>query len=219
MNILHLPLFLCLIASAASCHSMPTKQISPRPPVKLGVEVLFEKQLDLIRGKHVGLITNPTGLDAKLDSIMHSPVEMTIKSDGKWRLDFEGASRWGWHTFNAHHVAFTSGLWVAMCQTLVPTQRINDGAYLATELHMPKGTWCNPDDRRTGHAYAWHFLVSGWSALWRGLSQAYFSRGYLEETKLFEGCARISIVIVCWCFQKSPKSKFEPFCFVFDNDD
>jgi acetone carboxylase alpha subunit len=69
-----------------------------------------------------------------------------------------------------------------MCQTLVPTQRINDGAYFATEMHLPKGTWCNPDDRRTGHAYAWHFLVSGWSALWRGLSQSYYSRGYLEET-------------------------------------
>jgi len=118
---------------------------------------------------------------AKLDSIMHSPCEMTIKADGKWRLDFEGASRWGWHTFNAHQVAFTSGIWVMMCQTLVPTQRINDGAYFATEFHLPKGTWCNPDDRRTGHAYAWHFLVSGWSALWRGLSQSYFSRGYLEE--------------------------------------
>ncbi|MEM5373182.1 hydantoinase B/oxoprolinase family protein, partial [Paraburkholderia azotifigens] len=118
---------------------------------------------------------------AKLDSIMHSPVEMTIKADGKWRLDFEGASRWGWHTFNAHQVAFTSGIWVMMCQTLVPTQRINDGAYFATEFRLPKGTWCNPDDRRTGHAYAWHFLVSGWAALWRGLSQSYFSRGYLEE--------------------------------------
>jgi acetone carboxylase, alpha subunit len=118
---------------------------------------------------------------AKLDSIMHSPCEMTIKPDGKWRLDFEGASRWGWHTFNAHQVAFTSGIWVMMCQTLVPTQRINDGAYYATEFHLPKGTWCNPDDRRTGHAYAWHFLVSGWAALWRGLSQSYFSRGYLEE--------------------------------------
>jgi len=118
---------------------------------------------------------------AKLDSIMHSPCEMTIKADGKWRLDFEGASRWGWHTFNAHQVAFTSGIWVMMCQTLVPTQRINDGAYFATEFRLPKGTWCNPDDRRTGHAYAWHFLVSGWAALWRGLSQSYFSRGYLEE--------------------------------------
>ena len=68
-----------------------------------------------------------------------------------------------------------------MTQTLVPTQRINDGAYFGTEFHLPKGAWMNPDDRRTGHAYAWHFLVSGWSAMWRALSQAYFSRGYLEE--------------------------------------
>ena len=28
------------------------------------------------------------------------PCEMTIA--GRRRLDFEGASRWGWHTFNAH---------------------------------------------------------------------------------------------------------------------
>jgi uncharacterized protein YbbC (DUF1343 family) len=41
-----------------------------RQPVKLGVEVLFEKRLDLVRGKHVGLITNPTGLDSRLDSII-----------------------------------------------------------------------------------------------------------------------------------------------------
>jgi len=54
---------------------------------------------------------------AKLDSIMHSPCEMTIRQDGSWKLDFEGASRWGWHTFNAHQVAFTSGIWVMMCQT------------------------------------------------------------------------------------------------------
>src|SRR5262249_297686 len=33
-------------------------------------EVLFEKRLDLIRGKHVGLITNPSGLDSKLNSII-----------------------------------------------------------------------------------------------------------------------------------------------------
>lgn len=118
---------------------------------------------------------------AKIDSIMHAPCEMTIRPDGTWRLDFEGCSRWGWHSYNAHQVAFTSGIWVMMSQTLVPTQRINDGAYFGTEFRLPKGAWCNPDDRRTGHAYAWHFLVSGWSALWRGLSQAYFSRGYLEE--------------------------------------
>lgn len=118
---------------------------------------------------------------AKLDTIMHSPVEITIGKDANWRLDFEGASRWGWHSYNANTCSFTSGIWVMMTQTLIPTSRINDGAYFGTTFHLPKGTWMNPDDRRTGHAYAWHFLVSGWSALWRGLSQAYYSRGYIEE--------------------------------------
>ncbi|MBI4622362.1 MAG: DUF1343 domain-containing protein [Verrucomicrobia bacterium] len=38
--------------------------------MKLGVDVLFEKHLDLIRGKRVGLITNPTGVDGALGSII-----------------------------------------------------------------------------------------------------------------------------------------------------
>jgi len=54
----------------AGCQIMPSPHSAQPPPVKLGVEVLFEKHLDLIRGKHVGLITNPTGLDSKLDSII-----------------------------------------------------------------------------------------------------------------------------------------------------
>jgi len=49
---------------------MPTSNSSARPPVKTGVEVLFAKHLDLIRGKRVGLITNPTGVDRNLDSIV-----------------------------------------------------------------------------------------------------------------------------------------------------
>ena len=117
----------------------------------------------------------------KMNSIMHAPCEMTIRPNATWRLNFEGASRWGWHSFNANQVAFTSGIWVMLTQTLVPTARINDGAYYATEFKLPKGTWMNPDDRRTAHAYAWHFLVSGWSGIWRGMSQSYFARGYLEE--------------------------------------
>jgi uncharacterized protein YbbC (DUF1343 family) len=52
----------------AGCQSMPTKNSSARLPVKTGVEVLFAKHLDLIRGKRVGLITNPTGVDSQLES-------------------------------------------------------------------------------------------------------------------------------------------------------
>ncbi len=64
--------FICVLSAAllAGCHSMPTQNVATQPPVKLGVEVLFEKHLDLIRGKRVGLITNPTGVDSHLDSII-----------------------------------------------------------------------------------------------------------------------------------------------------
>lgn len=118
---------------------------------------------------------------AKIDTIMHSPSEITIRGDGTWRLDFEGSSRWGWHTYNAHQVSFTSGIWVMMTQTLIPSEMINDGAAYGTEFRLPKGTWMNPDDRRVAFSYSWHFLVSSWTALWRGLSRSYFGRGYLEE--------------------------------------
>jgi len=38
--------------------------------VKPGAEVLFEKHLDLIRGKRLGLLTNPSGVDSRLDSLV-----------------------------------------------------------------------------------------------------------------------------------------------------
>src|SRR5690625_2101875 len=38
--------------------------------LKLGVEVLLEEQKELIEDKRVGLITNPTGVDQDLDSIV-----------------------------------------------------------------------------------------------------------------------------------------------------
>jgi uncharacterized protein YbbC (DUF1343 family) len=38
--------------------------------MKLGIEVLFEQRFDLIRGQRIGLITNPTGVDGALRSIV-----------------------------------------------------------------------------------------------------------------------------------------------------
>ena len=62
---------LCLAAAfLASCQTTPQKSSGKRQAVKLGVEVLFEQRLDLLRGKRVGLITNPTGVDSHLDSII-----------------------------------------------------------------------------------------------------------------------------------------------------
>jgi uncharacterized protein YbbC (DUF1343 family) len=38
--------------------------------MKLGVDVLFDSQLDLLRGKRIGLITNPTGVDGRFRSLV-----------------------------------------------------------------------------------------------------------------------------------------------------
>lgn len=38
--------------------------------MKTGIDVLLEKQLNLLRGRRVGLITNPTGVTARLESIV-----------------------------------------------------------------------------------------------------------------------------------------------------
>jgi uncharacterized protein YbbC (DUF1343 family) len=74
---------ICLFAVLlAGCQTMRTPKSTQRLPVKLGVEVLFEKHPELVRGKNVGLITNPTGLDSQLDSIIeifraHPEVKLT----------------------------------------------------------------------------------------------------------------------------------------------
>lgn len=50
---------LLLVCSAA---------LLPQPKVKLGIDVLKERNFDVLKGKRVGLITNPTGVDQNLRS-------------------------------------------------------------------------------------------------------------------------------------------------------
>ncbi len=49
--------------------------------VKTGIEVLRDRQFDLLQGKRVGLVTNPTGVDSHLRStidILHEHVNLTL---------------------------------------------------------------------------------------------------------------------------------------------
>jgi len=56
-----LPLLLCLALAPSS----PAPQAQPRK-VRLGIEVLLDERIDLVAGKRVGLITNPSGVDGDL---------------------------------------------------------------------------------------------------------------------------------------------------------
>lgn len=51
--------------------------------VKLGNEVFLEKHLDWVEGKRVGLITNPTGINSRLESVVdifmnHPAIQLTV---------------------------------------------------------------------------------------------------------------------------------------------
>ncbi|NIO47815.1 MAG: DUF1343 domain-containing protein [Candidatus Aminicenantes bacterium] len=64
-------LTVALIIIAPACKNekdavLPHKQKNVIP----GIEVFFESRLDLVRGKRVGLITNPTGVDSNLKSVI-----------------------------------------------------------------------------------------------------------------------------------------------------
>lgn len=52
--------------------SGPSPEVVPVLPVKSGLEVLLDKRLDLLEGKRVGLITNPTGVDRSLRSAIEA---------------------------------------------------------------------------------------------------------------------------------------------------
>jgi len=60
-----------IIILASSCKNerdvvIPYKQNNVKP----GIEVFLESHLDLVKGKRVGLITNPTGVNSNLESII-----------------------------------------------------------------------------------------------------------------------------------------------------
>ena len=64
-------LFLFLIPAAmimTGCQAEPSKANQPR--VKTGLEVLIDRDFDVLQGKRVGLITNATGVDHNLLSIV-----------------------------------------------------------------------------------------------------------------------------------------------------
>ncbi|MBI1987141.1 MAG: hydantoinase B/oxoprolinase family protein [Nitrospinae bacterium] len=118
---------------------------------------------------------------AAVNSLMNCPLEMRIGVDCSFELDVDGAGKWGYHSFNCTPSGLQGGLWVALCQTLIPNDKVNDGAYLATRFNTPYGTWANPDNPAVSNTLSWMFLIPCFTGMFHGLSTAFVARGYLEE--------------------------------------
>ena len=114
--------------------------------------------------------------------IVHAPLETTVNEDGSLEFDLEGANRWGFHPFNGAPSPLQAGLWVGLTETLIPGEKINDGAFFATDFHFPEGTWTNPQNSEVAHSLSWYTTNPTWSGLYRQICQAYHARGIVEET-------------------------------------
>lgn len=115
------------------------------------------------------------------DMMMHAPVSMEVKEDGFLSVSFEGANAWDYHSFNCAPSPMQGGLWVQMTQHFFNSDKINDGAYFASGLTLPYGSWCNPDFEKVSTTLTWFFLIPGFSGVIRSIGRAYFARGYLED--------------------------------------
>lgn len=125
---------------------------------------------------------------ARKDTLMHAPLRMTVGGDGRLALSFDGANQWDYHSFNCAPSPMQGAMWVQLTQTLWNSDKINDGAYFASSIDLPRGSWCNPDYEKVSTTLTWFFLIPGFTGFIRSLARAYFARGFLEEISASYPC-------------------------------
>ncbi len=126
---------------------------------------------------------------ARRDFLMHSPFEVRIGGDGTYELDMDGTSAWGHHSLNCTPSAMQGAIWVTFTQTLICSDKVNDGAYLALKTNFPELTMSNMGDVGGSTAAAWGFLIPAFTGFPRTLSRALQSRGFIEEVIGAYACA------------------------------
>jgi N-methylhydantoinase B/acetone carboxylase alpha subunit len=137
---------------------------------------------------HAGFVDLSYGADkgrmpdyAAVDTLQNCPLEITVKADGRMTLDLDGANKWGYHCFNSTPTAMQAGLWVGLTQTVIPNDKVNDGAYLATQTRIPPGTWADPQNPHCSNALSWISFLAALTGLFKSISTGFAARGFLEE--------------------------------------
>jgi len=120
----------------------------------------------------------PLGNENKLYSI---PLELKIRDDGHMHLDFDGTGSWGYHSMNCTPAGMDGGLFVTLTQHMNFEGKVNDGAWMATDMNLPLGTWTNPDNHTAATATSWSLLLPAFGVFQRLLSRGFISRGFKEE--------------------------------------
>lgn len=115
------------------------------------------------------------------DWLYNIPLELEITREGKMKLDFDGTQPWGYHSMNCTPAGMDGGMFVTLTQHMNFEGLVNDGAWMATELNLPYGTWTNPDNEMVATATSWALLLPAYGVFQRLLSRSFLARGYVEE--------------------------------------
>src|SRR6266566_2131838 len=118
---------------------------------------------------------------ARVDTLMHAPTELRITRDGMLEFDYDGSSSWGYHSMNCTPSAMQGAIWVQLTQTLIPNEKINDGAYMGLRTNFPPGTWTNHCNPAASTGISWWFLIPSFTGFIKSLSRGLQARGFVEE--------------------------------------
>lgn len=128
------------------------------------------------------------------DIILHEPVEVTIDTEGRITIDLDGLTSESWSPENASISAADGLFFVVMSQHFGYDGKINDGAWLAVEQIVPKGSCMNPSSPLVSIGGIWGFAIPLYGAFQVAISRAFLARGFKEEiflgqvaTPLMEG--------------------------------
>ncbi len=116
-----------------------------------------------------------------MDWLYNIPIEMEITRDGHIVMDFEGTQPWGYHSMNCTPAGMDGGMFVTLTQHMNFEGLVNDGAWMATELKLPYGSWTNPDNEMVATATSWALLLPAYGVFQRLLSRGFIARGFVEE--------------------------------------
>jgi acetone carboxylase, alpha subunit len=132
---------------------------------------------------HSSLLKDRPGVlpQANSDTLIHYPVEITVRPSGEMVLDLEGASKWGFHNFNAGPGSIYGGLSITLAQALDFDGRANSGCMLNVVLKLPYGSIVNPDYDFVSTGFSWGSVMAIFNGFLKCLSRGSYARGYLEE--------------------------------------
>jgi len=118
---------------------------------------------------------------ANRNTLIHYPLELEIKPSGEMALELEGASSWGFHSWNAPPGSMQGGLSITLVQALDYDGKANSGCIQNVTMNLPRGSVVNPDYDFVSTAFSWGSVMAVYNSLLKSLSRAMFGRGYHEE--------------------------------------